>query len=57
VVMGGKLIHLRPDLRDQHLGHPTVHARYGVEEFDLIGERGAFPRSISALTSAMVSSR
>jgi hypothetical protein len=54
---GGKLAHVHLDLRDQGLSRSTVDARDCVEEFDLLRERGAFPRSISTLRSPMDSSR
>ncbi len=55
--MGGELVHVRPYLRDQDLRCPAVYSWYGVKELYLLGERGAFPRSISMLNSAMDSSR
>jgi hypothetical protein len=36
MLVGGKLIHVHPDLCDQGLSHPAVDARDGVEEFDLL---------------------
>ena len=47
--MGGKLVHVRPYLRDQDLCRPAIYSRDGVKELYLLGERGAFPRSISML--------
>jgi len=40
---------IRPYLRDQDLRRPTIYSRDGAKELYLLGERGAFPRSISML--------
>jgi hypothetical protein len=40
VAVGWKLAHVRPDLRDQGFSRSAIDARDGVEEFDLLRERG-----------------
>ena len=47
--MGGELVHVRPYLRDQDLRGPAIYSWYAIQELNLLGERGAFPRSISML--------
>ena len=46
--MGRKLTHVRPDLCDQGFSRSAVDTRDGVEEFDLLRERGDHPLDLDA---------
>src|SRR3712207_5651011 len=50
--MGGKLVHVRPNLRDQDLCRPAIYSWYGVKELYLLGERGDHPLYLDAQLSA-----
>src|SRR3712207_5443659 len=51
MTMGGKLIHVRPNLRDQDFCRPAIYSRDGVKELYLLGERGDHPLYLDAQLS------
>ena len=53
--MGGKLLHVRPYLGDQNLRRPAVYSWYGIQELNLLGERGDHPLYLGTqLTDGLV---